>query len=131
MSKTHIEENRELSLEFDTSGLLPAIVQEENTGDVLMLAWVNKQAFNETLETGFATFWSRSRKQLWKKGESSGNMMKIVDILVDCDQDCLIYKVEKTQGGACHTKNNRGNFRNSCFYRKIDLKTNKLKFLEE
>lgn len=120
-----------IDLKYDSDGLLPAIVQEASTGTVLMLAYVNEEAYAETIKSGFATFWSRSRNELWKKGETSGNMMKIAEILVDCDQDCLIFKVEKTEGGACHTKNAQGIYRNSCFYRKIEPTGEKLLFLEE
>lgn len=131
MGNKELSEGIKVELKFDNSGLLPAIVQESATGDILMLAYVNNEAFEETLASGYATFWSRSRSELWKKGETSGNMMKIQDILVDCDQDCLIFKVEKTEGGACHTINKMGNYRNSCFYRKIERQGKKLLFLDE
>lgn len=131
MSKKELEEGQEIKLKYDSQGLLPAIVQDHTSGEILMLAYVNEEAFEETLNSGFATFWSRSRSELWKKGETSGNMMKIVDILIDCDQDCLIFKVEKTEGGACHTRNSSGSYRNSCFYRKIDISHKKLLFGEQ
>lgn len=132
MHNSKLEEGSELMLQFDKSGgLLPAIVQEKKTGDILMVAYVNREALEETLRSGLATFWSRSRSELWKKGETSGNRMKITDILVDCDQDCLIYQVEKTAGGACHTKNQHSEYRNSCFYRRIDPATGGLEKLEK
>ena len=131
MNKKDIEELDQLNLRFDKAGLLPAVVQEAGSGEILMLAYVNQEAFAETIKSGYATFWSRSRNELWKKGEISGNRMKITDVLVDCDQDCLIYQVEKTNGGACHTHNKEGEYRNSCFYRKVDIQNKNLLFLED
>jgi|TARA_B100001750_G_C15409861_1_gene547180 phosphoribosyl-AMP cyclohydrolase len=84
------------------NGLIPVVVQESSTKEVLMLAYVNEESLNQTLKTGFAHYWSRSRNKLWKKGESSGNVQKIVDVLVDCDNDTILYNVEQT-GPACHT----------------------------
>lgn len=131
MNKKKLEEQSEMELQFGESGLLPAIVQEAKSGNILMLAYINKEALTESLNSGYATFWSRSRNELWKKGETSGNRMKIIDLLIDCDQDCIIYRVEKTKGGACHTSNKDGNYRNSCFYRKVDIQNKKLLFIEE
>lgn len=96
-----------------TDGLIPVVAQDSKTNEILMLAYVNEEALNLTISTGFAHYYSRSRKQLWKKGETSGHIQKIVEIRVDCDQDSLVYKVAQT-GGACHT----GYF--SCFYRIMD-----------
>lgn len=93
-------------------GLLPVIVQNANTLRVLMLAWANEEAFEKTLETGYAHFFSRSRNCLWKKGETSGNLMKIVDVKLDCDGDALVYLV-KPSGPACHTG------KESCFWRSV------------
>ncbi len=126
MNKEKLEESTEVFLQFGDSGLIPAIVQEKDSGEILMLGYVNEEAFNLTVETGYATFWSRSRNEIWKKGETSGNLMKITDILVDCDQDCVIYKVSKVSGGACHTKNSSGEYRKSCFYRKYDFENHNL-----
>lgn len=132
MDNNKLEEGSKLMLQFEKSdGLLPAIVQEKSTGLILMVAYINPEALKETMQSGMATFWSRTRGELWKKGETSGNMMKITDILVDCDQDCLIYQVEKTAGGACHTRNKFSEFRNSCFYRRIDPNSGILEKLEE
>lgn len=115
-----IEEGKELMLSFDKStGLMPAIVQDITTKEILMLAYVNEEAFLETLDSSYATFYSRSRQTIWKKGETSGNLMRVKEIRIDCDQDALIYLVEPAQGGACHTKEN-GAYRNSCFYRKLE-----------
>jgi len=94
-------------------GLIPVIVQDARSKDVLMMAWANEEAVRLTRETGFAHYYSRSRKKLWKKGEESGHFQKVVRILTDCDEDCLIYEVEQT-GAACHTGYA------SCFYRTID-----------
>lgn len=101
-----------LNFEKSPDGLIPAIVQEYQTNNVLMLAYVNRQAWDQTLQTGTAHFWSRSRDKLWQKGESSGNVQIIKDILIDCDEDTIIYKVEQVGNGACHKGYH------SCFYRK-------------
>jgi len=94
-------------------GLLPAIVQDFETNEVLMLAYVNSEAWQKTLETGKATYWSRSRNSLWVKGETSGNLQIVREILIDCDSDTLLFKVEQKGGAACHTGYQ------SCFYRRI------------
>ena len=91
-------------------GLIPAIAQDAETNQVLMLAYVNEAAWEETLKSGRACYWSRSRSKLWKKGEESGNWQEIKEILVDCDGDSIIYKIEQKGGAACHTG------RRSCFY---------------
>jgi len=104
----------ELKIDFEKSGgLIPAIAQDAETGEVLMLAYVNEESWNETLKSGCATYWSRSRNKLWKKGESSGNVQKIKEILVDCDNDTLVFKVDQIGGAACHTGHR------TCFYRKL------------
>lgn len=94
-------------------GLVPVIVQEAASREVLMLAWANDEAVRLTQETGYAHYWSRSRKKIWKKGEESGHVQAVVEIRVDCDEDTLLYLVEQ-KGAACHT----GHY--SCFYRNID-----------
>ncbi len=99
-------------LKFDENGLIPVIAVDFYNNQVLMLAYANREAIEKTLETGYAHYWSRSRKRLWKKGEISGNLQKIKQILFDCDEDAVIYKVEQI-GAACHT-NHR-----SCFYREF------------
>ena len=103
-----------IELDFNKSALLPAIVQDHRTGEVLMLAFINRLAWEKTLETGKAHFWSRSRNKLWLKGESSGHVQLIKEILVDCDQDAVIYKVEQLGGAACHTGHR------SCFFRRVE-----------
>jgi len=104
------DETRELRPKFDEHGLIAAIAQDADTGDVLMLAWMNAEALEQTLASGRAVYWSRSRNKLWRKGDESGHEQHIVDIRVDCDQDAVLLKVRQT-GGACHTG------RRSCFYR--------------
>jgi len=105
-----------IPLNFNKSidGLLPAIVQDYQSNEVLMLAFINKLAWEKTLETGKAHYWSRSRNSLWLKGETSGHVQKIHQILVDCDDDTVVYKVEQIGGAACHTGHR------SCFYRRLD-----------
>jgi phosphoribosyl-AMP cyclohydrolase len=95
------------------SGLIPAIVQDDKTKEVLMLAYMNREAWLKTLETGKATYWSRSRNELWVKGETSGHVQLIKEILIDCDSDTVLLKVEQIGNVACHTGYK------SCFYRKI------------
>ncbi|MBW2194117.1 MAG: phosphoribosyl-AMP cyclohydrolase [Deltaproteobacteria bacterium] len=95
-------------------GLIPAIVQDYKTGEVLMLAYMNEQAWQETLTTGEATYWSRSRQELWVKGETSGNVQLVKEILIDCDDDTVLLRVEQVGGAACHT-----GYR-SCFFKKVE-----------
>ena len=104
-----------LDIAFDKSpdGLVPAVAQDWRTGDVLMVAFVNRQALETAVKTGLATYWSRSRNELWTKGLTSGHVQKIREILVDCDQDAILYKVEQA-GAACHTG------KKTCFYRRLD-----------
>ena len=98
--------------------MVPVIVQDDVTGDVLMLAYMNEEAYHKTIETGKATYWSRSRKKLWVKGESSGNIQEVKKIYVDCDEDTILLKVRQVGGAACHTGHR------SCFYRQMDEKGN-------
>jgi phosphoribosyl-AMP cyclohydrolase len=97
------------SLRYDDRGLIPAIAQDAGDGAVLMMAWMNVEAVRETLATGRATYWSRSRQALWRKGETSGHVQRLVEMRIDCDRDCLLLLVDQT-GPACHTN------RRSCFY---------------
>jgi phosphoribosyl-AMP cyclohydrolase len=97
-----------------TGGLIPAIVQDADTGEVLMMAYMNAEAFAETLKTRTAVYFSRSRQKLWRKGEQSGHVQRIREIRVDCDQDTLLLKVDQVGGAACHTGYK------SCFYRVLD-----------
>ena len=101
-------------LKYDANGLIPAIVQEQSTGRVLMVAWMNREALKRTVETGEAIYWSRSRKKLWHKGEESGHTQKVKEIRLDCDSDVVLLQVEQKGGIACHTG------RESCFYSKLE-----------
>ncbi len=126
-----LEEGLKLTPQFEKrGGLLPCAVQETSTGQLLMLASVNKEAFEKTLETKMATFWSTSRNVLWVKGETSGDWLKIDKIFIDCDQDALVYQVTLVGNGVCHTYGKTGNHRKACFYREIDLQEQKLQFIE-
>ncbi|NLG14348.1 MAG: phosphoribosyl-AMP cyclohydrolase [Lentisphaerae bacterium] len=109
-----------VKLDFSKSadGLIPAIAQDAKTGEILMQAYINEEAWNATLATGVATYWTRSRKKLWVKGETSGNVQKVKEILVDCDLDCVIFKIEQVGGAACHE-----GYR-SCFFRRVEADGN-------
>lgn len=112
-------------IKFDKEGLMPVIAQEYKTKTVLMLAYANKEATTMTLKTGLATFWSRSRQRIWVKGESSGNRLKVMSVLADCDGDTLLYIVKLPKGGgACHEDDEKGNRRESCFYRRLVVAKN-------
>lgn len=105
-------ESENMQLLFDEQGLIPAVVQDAQTGEVLMVAWMDEEALQKTEETGEAHFWSRSRQELWHKGATSGNVQRVQEIWVDCDADTLLLLVEPA-GPACHTGNQ------SCFYRRL------------
>jgi phosphoribosyl-AMP cyclohydrolase len=118
MTETHAGEATEtgVDLAFDEQELLPAVAQDAESGEVLMLAYVNREALARTRETGEAHYYSRSRDELWHKGASSGHTQQVEEIRVDCDGDALLYLVEQ-DGGACHTGHR------SCFYRTVDGET--------
>jgi len=97
------------SVAFDGNGLVPAVAQQHDTGEVLMMAWMNRAAIEETLKTGRVCYWSRSRCSLWRKGETSGQIQRLIELRIDCDNDCLLVLVDQT-GVACHTG------RRSCFF---------------
>jgi phosphoribosyl-AMP cyclohydrolase len=101
-------------VKWDEQGLVPVIAQEAHSNDVLMFAWMNRTALAMTVELGEAVYWSRSRKKLWHKGEESGNIQKVLEIRIDCDQDVVLLKIEQGGGVACHTG------RRSCFFQKLD-----------
>lgn len=104
-----------IELDFEKSGgLIPAIAQDAGDGAVLMMAYINREAWEETLSSGFAVYYSRSRKKLWRKGEESGNRQQVREILIDCDGDTVIFKVEQQGGAACHTGHR------SCFFRRVE-----------
>lgn len=113
LSGTEQDETDELRPKFNADGLIAAIAQDVETRQVLMMAWMNAEALDATLKTGRATYWSRSRKSLWVKGETSGHTQSVEQVQIDCDQDAVLLLVRQT-GGACHTG------RASCFYRKIE-----------
>ena len=119
MSKEYITE---LMIDFGEDGqkLLPVVTQDYTTKEVLILAFVNKEAFEETRRSGYATYWSRSRNELWKKGLTSGDMLKIIDIYINCEQNSLLYMVSPEGKGACHAKKENGMPYSSCYYRKIN-----------
>ena len=120
-----IEEGSEFIPEFDDNGLIPAIAQDVKTGQVLMMAFMNRAALDLTIQTGYATYFSRSRGRLWKKGEESGHFQKVEQVLVDCDQDTLVLKVT-VDAGQCHVGYP------SCFYRALEKGSDKkLKFIAE
>lgn len=111
-----IEETSRFQPRFDASGVMPCITIDHQSGTVLMLAWVNAAALEATLSSGFAHYWSRSRGQLWKKGETSGALQRIIEVRTDCDQDALLYRVTVADpAGTCHTG------RPTCFYRTVPL----------
>ena len=110
------DERLDVELDFGEDGLIPAIAQDTETGDVLMLAYVSPEALTETQNTGLAHYYSRSRDELWQKGGSSGHVQQVKEIRVDCDGDALLYRIDQ-EGGACHT-----GYR-SCFYRTIEGET--------
>ena len=99
---------------FNSDGLVAAIAQDDATGDVLMLAYMNRDTLRQTLETGVMTYWSRSRQTVWVKGETSGNVQRVKSAYVDCDGDALLFRIEQVGDAACHTGHR------SCFYRKVE-----------
>jgi phosphoribosyl-AMP cyclohydrolase len=114
VDKSQLEEGAMLAPRFDDKGLVTAIAQDAATGDILMIAHMNAEALRLTLDTGIAHYWSRSRSELWKKGETSGQLQTVVEARIDCDQDAVLLRVQVGgDGGACHTG------RRTCFYRAI------------
>ena len=107
-----IEDSAQFTPRYNEAGLIPAVATDHDTGELLMLAWMNAEALEKTIATGVAWYWSRSRSELWRKGATSGNTQRVVEIRTDCDQDAIQLIVEQT-GPACHTA------RRSCFYRRI------------
>lgn len=102
-------------LKYDEKGLIPAIVQEADTGEVMMMAYMNAASLKMTIETGYTHFWSRSRQKFWKKGETSGHVQEVQEVLYDCDLDTLLIKVKQHGPGACHTGER------TCFYRSMEI----------
>ena len=125
MAAKPIEETLELIPKFDENGLIPAIAQDAKTGQILMVGYMNRAALDLTIQTGYATYFSRSRQRIWKKGEQSGHFQKVEQILIDCDQDCLVLKVT-VDAGQCHVGYQ------SCFYRALKKDSGKkLDFIAE
>ena len=120
------DETLELRPKFNADGLIAAIAQDAGTGEVLMLAWMNADALATTIETGRATYWSRSRQSLWVKGETSGHVQQVVEVRFDCDQDAVVLKVRvKGHDASCHTG------RRSCFYRAVQLENGTAKLVKK
>ena len=125
-----LEEGTTLQLDFsklakavaDSPGILPVAVQNVDTKEVILVAYVNEQAIKEAVKTRTAVFWSTSRNELWEKGKTSGETFELVGIYVNCEQNSLLYQVRPKRGGICHTKNKKGEPRN-CFYRRLDFDT--------
>jgi phosphoribosyl-AMP cyclohydrolase len=131
-----LEEGAELQLDWDklaavgrVGGVLPCAVQNTDTGEVILVAYVNDQALRKAVETRSAVFWSTSRHELWEKGKTSGETFDLVDVLVNCEQNSLLYRVRPRRGGICHTRNAQGQARN-CYYRRLDPGTWKLENLD-
>jgi phosphoribosyl-AMP cyclohydrolase len=124
-AKKDIEEDLEFVPQFDENGLIPAIAQDVRSGQILMVAYMNREALDATIRSGYATYFSRSRKELWKKGQESGHIQKVEQILVDCDQDCLVLRVS-VDAGQCHVGYQ------SCFYRALSKNADKkLEFIAQ
>ena len=113
------------NVRWDLDGLLPVIVQDASSSKVIMFAWMNRETLKESIKQRKAIYWSRSRKQVWVKGEESGHYQNIEDMYLDCDNDVLLIKVKQEGGIACHTG------RESCFYNRINMKTNKIEECEK
>ncbi len=105
-------------VKFDSNGLIPAIAQDDATGDILMMAWMNKESLEETVLTKRAVYYSRSRKKLWRKGEESGNVQEVKSIAIDCDADVILLRINQIGGAACHTGHR------TCFYREVSTDGN-------
>ena len=131
-----LEEGAGLALDFDkltkaaeTPGILPCAVQNVDTGDIILIAYVNELALQTALARRIAVFWSTSRRELWIKGDTSGETFELLEVRVNCEQNSLVYRVRPNRGGICHTKNQGGHPRN-CYYRRIDLTTGTLENLD-
>jgi len=135
MNHHELEEGHELALDFTKlkkvadcgEDLVPAVAQDASTGEVLIVGYANQLALETTLKEEMATFWSTSRNELWIKGKTSGDYLKLIEVRVNCEQNSLLYKVKPMGKGACHTKNQSGTPRSGCYYRFID-NNNKLIF---
>ena len=132
-----LEEGTALKLDFTKMAraaekcpdVIPVAVQNIDTGEVILVAYVNEQALKASVETRTAVFWSTSRNELWEKGKTSGEVFDLLEVYVNCEQNSLLYKVRPRRGGICHTKNQKGEARN-CFYRRLDFDTWELQNLD-
>jgi phosphoribosyl-AMP cyclohydrolase len=123
-----LEEGTRLTLDYDKLAkiagtgqqVVPVVLQHADSGDVLYIAYVNELALQETLKTGRAVLWSTSRNELWRKGETSGDVLELVEVKVNCEQNSLLYRVRPRGGGCCHTKDEHGQTRPTCYYRKVE-----------
>jgi phosphoribosyl-AMP cyclohydrolase len=133
ISAQELEEGKKLYLDFDklekiaaqSKGVIPVAVQDINTKEVILIAYTNKEAFEKSINTRIATFWSTSRNELWIKGETSGNTYELKEAYVNCEQNSLLYLVNPKREGICHTHNSKGEARN-CYYRRLNPKTGEL-----
>ena len=139
MHDTHVEESCALHLDFSKlqkaancgEAILPAIAQDVDTGEVLIVGYANELALTTALREGMATFWSTSRNELWIKGKTSGDYLEIVETLVNCEQNSILYRVRPKGKGACHTRNRAGDARSGCYYRRIvSLENGQLEFVQ-
>ncbi len=136
ISAKELEEGKKLLLDFDklekvtaqSRGVIPVAVQDIDTREVILIAYTNKEAFEKSIKTGIATFWSTSRNELWVKGATSGNTFELKEVYVNCEQNSLLYLVKPKGEGICHTHNSKGKARN-CYYRKLDPKKGTLENL--
>ncbi len=137
MAETNaLEEGTGLTLDFDklaaaakVPGVLPCAVQDADTNEVILVAYVNRAALETALATRTAVFWSTSRNELWEKGKTSGETFELIEVRVNCEQNSLLYRVRPRRGGICHTKNQQGEPRN-CYYRRLDLTSGELENLD-
>jgi phosphoribosyl-AMP cyclohydrolase len=109
---------------WNSDGLVPAVAQDAASGEVLMLAWMDREALTRTVESGEAHYWSRSRKKLWRKGETSGHVLRVIEVRIDCDADVVLLRVESVKGIACHTGRRR------CFFRRLDTIAGETRWVE-
>jgi phosphoribosyl-AMP cyclohydrolase len=135
-STNQLEEGDALTLDFDKTskvaqvpGVIPCAVQHIDTGEVILVAYVNQQALQVSIDTRSAVFWSTSRNELWEKGKTSGETFDLVEVRVNCEQNSLLYRVRPRRGDICHTRNAAGQPRN-CFYRRLDFETGRLENLD-
>lgn len=136
MANNQLEEGTALALDFDKlqqvaaaqARVVPVVLQHAKTGEVLFVAYANEQALRETLATQRAVLWSTSRNELWRKGETSGDVLDLVEVRVNCEQNSLLYRVRPRQAGVCHTKDSAGKTRETCYYRRLSAGGAELRF---